>query len=285
MIYESVIDFSAGGPRGEACWTRRRGSDGEVVRSAAAAAAAEAVCAVRVGGRTSGSGVVCGQLELGAAWRGAALRAARALVLAVGDGQGSCMPGIRSHFPHRLPVRVYGGGGRRAQSCAGSKGDPQPGLTGRRINRRLRRFRQQRRSGSSSVAPMRFSTADVAFVGWFAGAHADLWLVEPFGYLSEDVDVWALATGAAVPVGRGAFPPASRCGSARRSCWAAPRSSRTPILWSAWEASGPALRRRHVAVVRLAFGVSEWQGDRLAATESQGRRCWSSTSPAPCRWA
>lgn len=52
---------------------------------------------------------------------------------------------------------------------------------------------------------MRFSTADVAFVGWFAGAHADLWLAEPFGYLSEDVDVWALVTGAAVPVWRGAL--------------------------------------------------------------------------------
>ena len=51
--------------------------------------------------------------------------------------------------------------------------------------------------------PMRFSTEDVAFVGWFVGAQADVWRVEPFGYLSEDADVWAIVTGAAVPVWRG----------------------------------------------------------------------------------
>lgn len=51
--------------------------------------------------------------------------------------------------------------------------------------------------------PMRFSTEDVAFVGWFVGAQADVWRLEPFGYLSEDVDVWAIVTGAAVPVWRG----------------------------------------------------------------------------------
>lgn len=51
--------------------------------------------------------------------------------------------------------------------------------------------------------PMRFSTEDVAFVGWFVGAQADVWRVEPFGYLSEDADVWAIVTGAAVQVWRG----------------------------------------------------------------------------------
>ena len=53
--------------------------------------------------------------------------------------------------------------------------------------------------------PMRFSTGDIAFTGWFAGAQADVWRVEPFGYLSEDADVWAIVTGAAVPVWRGAL--------------------------------------------------------------------------------
>ena len=52
--------------------------------------------------------------------------------------------------------------------------------------------------------PLRFSTEDISLVGWFAGAHADIWRVEPFGYLSEDADVWAIVTGAAVPVWRGA---------------------------------------------------------------------------------
>ena len=51
--------------------------------------------------------------------------------------------------------------------------------------------------------PMRFSTEDIAFVGWFVGAQANVWRVEPFGYLSEDADVWAIVTGAAVPVWRG----------------------------------------------------------------------------------
>ena len=40
-------------------------------------------------------------------------------------------------------------------------------------------------------------------MGWFVGAQADVWRVEPFGYLSEDADVWAIMTGAAVPVWRG----------------------------------------------------------------------------------
>ena len=53
--------------------------------------------------------------------------------------------------------------------------------------------------------PMRFSTGDVSFVGWFAGASGDVWRLEPFGYLSEDADVWAIVTGAAVPVWRGAL--------------------------------------------------------------------------------
>ena len=53
------------------------------------------------------------------------------------------------------------------------------------------------------AGPMHFSTEDVAFVGWFVGAQADVWRVEPFGYLSEDADVWAIVTGAAVPVWRG----------------------------------------------------------------------------------
>ena len=51
--------------------------------------------------------------------------------------------------------------------------------------------------------PLRFSTGDIAFVGWFAGAQGDVWRLEPFGYLSEDADVWAIVTGAAVPVWRG----------------------------------------------------------------------------------
>ena len=40
--------------------------------------------------------------------------------------------------------------------------------------------------------PMRFATHDIAFVGWFVGAQADVWLGEPFGYLSEDAEVWAI---------------------------------------------------------------------------------------------
>lgn len=55
------------------------------------------------------------------------------------------------------------------------------------------------------AGPMRFSTEDVAFVGWFAGAQADLWRVEPFAYFSEAVGVWALQAGVAVPVRRGAL--------------------------------------------------------------------------------
>ena len=51
--------------------------------------------------------------------------------------------------------------------------------------------------------PMRFSSGDIAFRGWFVGAAADVWRVEPFGYLSEDADVWAIVTGAGVPVWRG----------------------------------------------------------------------------------
>ena len=50
---------------------------------------------------------------------------------------------------------------------------------------------------------MRSATHDIAFVGWFVGAHTDVWRVEPFGYLSEDADVWAIMTGAVVPVWRG----------------------------------------------------------------------------------
>ncbi len=52
--------------------------------------------------------------------------------------------------------------------------------------------------------PMRFSTGEVAFVGWFAGVAGDVWRVEPFGYLSEDADVWAVVTGAGIPIWRGA---------------------------------------------------------------------------------
>ena len=53
------------------------------------------------------------------------------------------------------------------------------------------------------AGPMRFSNEEVAFRGWFGGAQADLWRVEPFGYLSEDADVWAIVAGVAVPVWRG----------------------------------------------------------------------------------
>ena len=59
------------------------------------------------------------------------------------------------------------------------------------------------RSPTALGGPTCFSTEDVAFVGWFVGAQADSWRVEPFGYLSEDADVWAIVTGAAVPVWRG----------------------------------------------------------------------------------
>ena len=52
--------------------------------------------------------------------------------------------------------------------------------------------------------PMRFSAGDTAFAGWFVGGAADVWRVEPFGYLSEDADVWAIVTGAGIPVWRGA---------------------------------------------------------------------------------
>ena len=55
------------------------------------------------------------------------------------------------------------------------------------------------------AGPMRFAAEDIAFRGWFAGAQADVWRVEPFGYLSEDAGVWAIVTGAAVPVRRGAL--------------------------------------------------------------------------------
>ena len=63
--------------------------------------------------------------------------------------------------------------------------------------------------------PMRFSSGDIAFRGWFVGAAADVWRVEPFGYLSEDADVWAIVTGAGVPVWRGG---GSLFGSGPRSC-------------------------------------------------------------------
>ena len=49
---------------------------------------------------------------------------------------------------------------------------------------------------------MRFATDEVAFIGGFAGVAADVWLIEPFGYLSHDADVWAIQAGASVPVVR-----------------------------------------------------------------------------------
>ena len=49
---------------------------------------------------------------------------------------------------------------------------------------------------------MRFATDEVAFIGWFAGVAADVWLIEPFGYLSHDAGVWAIQAGASVPVVR-----------------------------------------------------------------------------------
>ena len=49
---------------------------------------------------------------------------------------------------------------------------------------------------------MRFATDEVAFIGGFAGVAADVWLIEPFGYLSHDAGVWAIQAGASVPVVR-----------------------------------------------------------------------------------
>ena len=54
--------------------------------------------------------------------------------------------------------------------------------------------------------PMRFSAdSGPAFMGWFVGGSGDVWRIEPFGYLSEDADVWAVVTGVAVPVRRGCW--------------------------------------------------------------------------------
>ena len=49
---------------------------------------------------------------------------------------------------------------------------------------------------------MRFATDEVAFIGGFGGVAADVWLVEPFAYLSHDAGVWAIQAGAAAPVVR-----------------------------------------------------------------------------------
>ena len=49
---------------------------------------------------------------------------------------------------------------------------------------------------------MRFATDEVAFIGGFAGVAADVWLIEPFGYLSHDAGVWAIQAGASAPVVR-----------------------------------------------------------------------------------
>ena len=49
---------------------------------------------------------------------------------------------------------------------------------------------------------MRFATDEVAFIGGFAGVAADVWLIEPFGYLSHNAGVWAIQAGASVPVVR-----------------------------------------------------------------------------------
>ena len=49
---------------------------------------------------------------------------------------------------------------------------------------------------------MRFATDEVAFIGGFGGLAADVWLIEPFAYLSHDAGVWAIQAGAAAPVVR-----------------------------------------------------------------------------------
>ena len=49
---------------------------------------------------------------------------------------------------------------------------------------------------------MRFDTDEVAFIGGFGGVAADVWLVEPFAYLSYDAGVWAIQSVAAEPVVR-----------------------------------------------------------------------------------
>ena len=41
---------------------------------------------------------------------------------------------------------------------------------------------------------------DESFVGWSAGAADDVRRAEPFGYISEDADVWAIVTGGGIPV-------------------------------------------------------------------------------------
>ena len=51
--------------------------------------------------------------------------------------------------------------------------------------------------------PMRFSSGDGAFLGGFVGVAADVWRLEPFAYLSEDGGVWAMQTGAGIPLVRG----------------------------------------------------------------------------------
>ena len=49
---------------------------------------------------------------------------------------------------------------------------------------------------------MRFATTEVAFNGGFGGAAVDVWLLEPYGYLSYDAGVWAIQAGVAAPVVR-----------------------------------------------------------------------------------
>ena len=49
---------------------------------------------------------------------------------------------------------------------------------------------------------MRFATPEVAFNGGFGGATVDVWLLEPYGYLSYDAGVWAIQAGVATPVVR-----------------------------------------------------------------------------------
>ena len=45
-------------------------------------------------------------------------------------------------------------------------------------------------------------TDELAFIGGFGGLAADVWLIEPFAYLSHDAGVWAIQAGAAAPVVR-----------------------------------------------------------------------------------
>ena len=86
---------------------------------------------------------------------------------------------------------------------------------------------------------MRFATDEVAFIGGFAGVAADVWLIEPFGYLSHDAGVWAIQAGASVPVVRLETVRVSiRLGTSTAIAGHGRRAERAPDLWGRACASG-----------------------------------------------